>query len=155
MTSELLGLGPRQSWRAETNKPAYKKIFWKHGLQILTEPCKPIWFHSRTEFIFLLKVSVFAWKTTSWFKRRTIQPNAQHSYWSGWNWKFDELAPKGLLRLKWNSLGQSKLFFLILIKTAIFDYGNEQIIDETTLWASLSVNSAGSAIRYKSSSHLV
>jgi hypothetical protein len=50
-------------------------------------------------------------------------------------------------------LRQSKLFFNPwFLKTAIFDYGNEQIIDETTLWAHPRFRKLqlGRAIRYKS-----
>jgi Xaa-Pro aminopeptidase len=52
-----------------------------HDYGILTEPMQAnMVFTVEPEFIFLLKVSVFAWKTLVIQERRTIQPNAQHSY---------------------------------------------------------------------------
>jgi hypothetical protein len=30
--------------------------------------------------------------------------------------------------------GNLSCFLILILETAIFDYGNEQIIDETTLW---------------------
>jgi Xaa-Pro aminopeptidase len=106
MTSELLGLGPaRQSWRANKTQTSLLKYFM-HGtshhmgppmITVLTEPMQ-------ANMVFTVELEFIS----CWRFRNTLGDDLviqesgepfnlmQHSYWSGWNWKFDELAPRGL-----------------------------------------------------------
>jgi Xaa-Pro aminopeptidase len=89
MTSELLGLGLLDKTCKTKTRQACLQIFHArniapHGTRhLITESwlnlCKPIWFHSRTRFTHWRFRNSPGRRPRDSRKRRTIQPNAQHS----------------------------------------------------------------------------